>query len=322
MAVLVTILFATREFRNRSPIRASDSADSARCRSARSLLLRVSLALLVLLTKLATMVFVAYKLSIRSPFTLRGIGAYALVIVGVMACFDGFTLAYFEERRARDGHVTSGVVVEKLSSTGAQGSRRIGRRGGRNQARTRPVVTNKGFQLHDVLARTIATGSPSAWVIDYRRPCDSPYRCFARDFVTEDLWMRLREGQPVNVRQARGERTTSRLDENPQWRIAAVDLAIGAALLCGAGLVSGRIRVFRTRRWVTAPAVVLAVEPVRNGEDAGWRVRFAYFDRAGVPQESAAEVARTTYKVGDACVAVFQPAQPDLATLRTGEPVG
>jgi hypothetical protein len=68
--------------------------------------------------------------------------------------------------------------------------------------------------------------------------------------------------------------------------------------------------------------VVLAVEPVRDGEDAGWRVRFAYFDRAGVPQESAAEVASTTYKVGDACVAMFQPAQPDLATLRTGEPVG
>ena len=45
----------------------------------------------------------------------------------------------------------------------------------------------------------------------------------------------------------------------------------------------------------------------------------AMFDRAGVPQESAAEVASTTYKVGDACVAVFQPAQPDLATLAADE---
>jgi hypothetical protein len=95
-----------------------------------------------------------------------------------------------------------------------------------------------------------------------------------------------------------------------------------AALLCVAGLLSGRITVFRTRRWVTAPAVVLAVEPVRNGEDAGWRVRFAYFDREGVPQESAAVVASTTYKVGDACVAVFQPAHADLATLQPAEPVG
>jgi Protein of unknown function (DUF3592) len=286
------------------------------------LLLRGRLALFILLTKLATMVFVTYKLSGRSPFTLRGIGTYGLVIVGVMACFDGFSLAYHEERRARDGRVSSGVVVEKLSSTGAQGSRRIGRWGGRDQVRTRPIVTIKGFQFHDVLARTIATGSPSAWVIDYRLPCDSSYRCFARDFVTEDLWMRLRAGQPVNVRQAGGESTTGRLDENPQWRIATADFAIGAALLCVAGLLSGRITVFRTRRWVTAPAVVLAVEPVRNGEDAGWRVRFAYFDREGVPQESAAVVASTTYKVGDACVAVFQPAHADLATLQPAEPVG
>ena len=208
------------------------------------------------------MVFVAYRLTTGRPFTLRGIATYALVIGGVMACFDGFTLAYHEERRAREGRVTSGVVVEKLSSTGAHGSRRIGRRGGRNQARTRPVVTNKGFQFHDALARTIATGSPSAWVIDYRLPCDSLYRCFARDCVTEDLWMRLQAGQPVNVRQARGEGTPSRLDENPQWRIAAADLGIGAVLLGLAGLLSGRLTVFRRRRWVTAPAVGLAVEPV------------------------------------------------------------
>ena len=214
------------------------------------------------------------------PGVRRGNGTYGLVIVGVLACFDGFDLAYREENRARYGRVSSGVVVEKFSSTGAQGSRRIGRRGGRDQARTRPIVTSKGFQFHDVLARTIATGSPSAWVIDYRFPCDSTFGCFARDFVDEDLWMRLREGQPVNVRQARGETTTSRLDENPQWRIAAADLAIGAALLGAAGLISGRIRFFRTRRWVTAPAVVLAVEPMRHGEDAGWRIRFAYFDRA------------------------------------------
>jgi hypothetical protein len=66
---------------------------------------------------------------------------------------------------------------------------------------------------------------------------------------------------------------------------------------------------------------VLAVQPVQTGEDSGWRVRVAHFDRQGLPQESAAVVATATYKVGDACVAVFQPAQPDLATLpaqRTG----
>ena len=131
--------------------------------------------------------------------------------------------------------------------------------------------------------------------------------------------MRLREGQPVNVRQARGETTTSRLDENPQWKIAAADLAIGAVLFARRGLLSGRIPFFRTRRWVTARAVVFAVEPVRHGEDAGWRVHFAYLRSPGVAQESAAEVASTTYQFGDACVAVFQPAQPDLATLAANE---
>jgi hypothetical protein len=280
------------------------------------LLLPDRLALLNLLARLATMVFVAYKVSTRGAITLRGIAAWGLAIVGVLACFDGFSLAYQEERRAREGVVSSGVVVEKFSSTGAQGSRRIGRRGGRNQATTRPIVTIKGFGFHQVLARTIATGSPSAWVIDYRYQCDSLYGCFARDFVTEDLWMRLRAGQPVNVRWARGDRTMIRLDENRQSTIAAADLAIGVVLLVGAGVLSGRIRAFRPRRWVTAPAVVLAVEPVRTGEDPCWRVRFAYFDREGLAHESADEVTATTYTVGDACVAVFQPTQPDLATLQ------
>ena len=45
---------------------------------------------------------------------------YGLVILGVLACFDGFSLAYREENRARYGHVSSGVVVEKFSSTGTR----------------------------------------------------------------------------------------------------------------------------------------------------------------------------------------------------------
>ena len=274
------------------------------------------MALLSLVAKLAAGVFVTYKLMTGSTLTLRGMATFVLVVIGVMACFDGLTLAYREENRARYGRVTSGVILEKLSSTGAQGSRQIGRRGGRDQARRRPIVTITGFQVHDMLARLIATGSPAAWVIDYRFSCDAPYGCRDRDFVSEELWMRLREGQPVNVRQAQGESMTARLDEYPQWNFAAADIALGAALLFVAGLVSGRIEAFRTRRWVTAPAVVLAVEPVRYGDDPRWRVRFAYFDRAGVAQESADEVGSRAWRVGDSCIAVFQPTRPDLATLR------
>ena len=128
--------------------------------------------------------------------------------------------------------------------------------------------------------------------------------------------MRLRAGQPVAVRQAEGESMTARLDEYPQWHIAAAKIGLGVGLLFVAGLVSGRIRVFRRRRWVTAPAVVLAVEPVRSGEDTPWRIRFAYFDREGVAQESADEVGSRAWKVGDSCIAVFQRTRPDLATLR------
>ena len=274
------------------------------------------MALLSLLAKLGAAVFVAYKISSRGRLTLRGMATYVLVVIGVMACFEGFTLAYREENRARYGRVTSGVVVERFSSTGAQGSRHIGRRGGRDQARRRPIVTITGFQMHDVLARAIATGSPMAWVVEYRFSCENPHGCSERDFVSEDLWMRLRAGEPVNVRQAPGETATARLDEYPQWRFAAADIGLGAALLSIAGLLSGRIQLFSSRRWVTTPAVVLAVEPVRDGDDPRWRVRFAYFDREGVAQESADEVATRAWAVGDACLAVFQPTRPDLATLR------
>jgi hypothetical protein len=273
-------------------------------------------ALISLLAKLGAGVFVAYKISTRGRLTLPGMATYVLVVIGVMACFDGFTLAYREENRARYGRVTSGVILEKFSSTGAQGSRHIGRLGGRDQARRRPIVTITGFRIHDVLSRLIATGSPGAWVVEYRFSCDAPRGCSEREFISEALWMRLRAGQPVDVRQAQGESMTARLDEYPRWNFVAADIALGAALLFVAGLVSGRIDVFRARRWVTAPAVVVAVEPVRHGEDARWRVRFAYFDRDGVAQESADEVGGRAWNVGDSCIAVFQPTRPDLATLR------
>ena len=85
---------------------------------------------------------------------------------------------------------------------------------------------------------------------------------------------------------------------------------LGTGLLFVAGLLSGRLGTFRGRaRWVTAPAVVLAVEP------RPVRVR-SRFDREGVAQESADEVGTRPWKVGDDCVAVFQPTRPDLATLQ------
>ena len=53
--------------------------------------------------------FVAYKISSGGRLTLRGMATYALVVLGVMACFDGFTLAYREENRARYGRASPPV---------------------------------------------------------------------------------------------------------------------------------------------------------------------------------------------------------------------
>ena len=268
------------------------------------------------IARLVAMVVVAYQLSVRGRLTGRGIVAFGLAAGGVMAFLDGFTLVVTEENRARYGHVSNGVVVEKFSSSGAQGTRRIGTWGGRDQIHTRPVVTAKGFAFYETLGRLIVTGSAEAWVIDYRFDCGGGRSCFDRDFVTKEQWLPLRAGSRVNVRQAAGE-TTSRIDSNPRWATALVDLAIGSLLLTAAGLVSGRLVLFRRRGWLTAPAVVTAVEPLKYGEETRWRIRFAYFDGHGEEHESADQVAQGSWKTGDPCVAVYRPDQPDLATLRS-----
>ena len=271
---------------------------------------------LFLLAKLVTTVWVAYRISSGSPFSLRGAATYALAVGGALAFFGGFSLAVQEDARARYGRVAPGVVVEKFSSTGMDGSRRIGPSGGRDQARTRPVVTGKGFAFYETFTRLMVTGSSSAWVIDYRFPCDAASVCRGRDFVTEEQWWRLREGQAVNVRQAEGETGTSRLDDNPQWETAFADLGIAGMLLLAAGLVSGRVALFPSRAWITAPAVVTAVQRVTYRDVVRWRVRFAYFDSEGAPQESADEVVSEGWKPGDQCLAVFRTTRPDLATMR------
>ena len=270
-----------------------------------------------LIVRLVAMVVVAYQVSSRGRITGRGIVAFGLAAGGVTAFLDGFVLAVTEESRERFGRVSSGVVVEKFSSSGTQGTRRIGRWGGRDQKRTRPVVTARGFAFYQPLARLIVTGSAEAWVVDYRFSCDGGRACSGRDFVTEEQWSSLHPGATVNVRRADWETTTSRIDGDPRWATALADLGIGSLLLAAAGLVSGRLVLFRRRRWLTAPAVVTAVERLKDGDETRWRIRFAYFDRHGQAQESADQVAQGSWKSGDSCVAVYAPDRPDLATLQS-----
>lgn len=278
------------------------------------------MALLSFLAKIATPVVVAYWLSIGKRFTVRGIVAYGLAVVGVLALFSGFDLAVTEEARARYGRVLPGVVVGKLSTLERDGTRYIGRGGGRNQNVRQPIVTINGFRTNDLLARWIAMGSPVAWVVVYSFPCSVSSGCEVREFVDEAHWTRLHVGDNVNVRQADTEDRTARLDDNPQWGIAFANLGVAAVLLGAAGVMSGRMRLFPRREWLTAPAVVTAVEPVPYKDATHWRVRFAYFDRDGTAQESADEVVTGAWKPGDDCIAVYRRDEPALATMQVRNP--
>ena len=95
-----------------------------------------------------------------------------------------------------------------------------------------------------------------------------------------------------------------------------VDLAIAGGLLLAALWHLGWRHARRRGGYITAPAVVVTVEPVEYSDITRWRIRFAYFDRQGRPQESAGEVLSATWKPGDDCLAVFPPERPDLASFR------
>jgi hypothetical protein len=236
-----------------------------------------------------------------------GIGAFAL-----LAASDGLTLAAREYARANDGRVTPGVVVSKISMTGLEH-----REGppGRRWHHPRLSPWTEGFRPHDTLGRRILTGSPRAWIVEYRYECERARGCWGRDFVQEALWRSLYAGQPIKVCRSSGEYGSSRLEENPQWKKATADVAIAGALLLAAGAVSGHLKR-RRPRYLTAPAVVTAIEPVRSHDVTRWKLTFAYFDSKGAAYEGADEVLVDAWKPGDEGLAVFPPDRPDLATFR------
>jgi hypothetical protein len=240
------------------------------------------------------------------------VGGLLLGAAGALAAYDGATLARREYASTHDGRVTRGVVIAQIDPTKAM-KPRVHRRG--YVRRELKTLTIQGSRLHDVLGRLILTGSPEAWSIEYRYECERPRGCFGRDIVPEALWRRLYPGQTIDVRRPKGEIDSSRLDDNPQWARALTDLTIAAALLLAAGAVSGQLKR-RQPRYLAAPAVVTAIEPLRTGDEPTWRVRFAYFDSKGATHEAANEFCVARWKPGDEGLAVFPPDQPDLATLR------
>lgn len=258
-----------------------------------------------------------YLLIGRKTSLGEGVGL-VLAVAAAFPLLSGGLLLYREYGRSEEGRVSAGVVTGKLSSTGENGSRTIG--GGqfsraRGRRRLPTVMTSNGFGFDDVLARVMRSGSPDAWFVEYRYPCDTFTGCWQREAVSHDMWSDLEVGQMVNVRTAKDQNDRGRLDANPQWGTALAKVAIGGTLGLLAGLVSGRLAP-RRRRLVTVPAVVTSVEPMTAGRKVHWRVKYAYLTPDGAAFENADEVYVSGLRPGDNCLAVYPPDQPDAGTLR------
>lgn len=242
------------------------------------------------------------------------VGGLVLGAAAALAAYDGTTRALREYASTHGGRVTPGVVLAQIDPTRATTQQWVPRRRRWGLWRDLGTLTVEGSRLHDVLGRLILTGSPRAWTIEYRYECERPRGCYGRDIVPRELWSRLHPGQSVNVRRPSLEIESSRLDDNPQWGRAMSDLTTAAALFLAAGAVSGQLK--RRRRYVTVPAVVTAIEPLRKGDQPTWRITFAYTDSRGATHEAADELYVAAWEPGDEGLAVFPPGKPDLATFR------
>jgi hypothetical protein len=242
--------------------------------------------------------------AIGRPPSRRQIAAWFLALVALVPLHGGGSALVAEYRRAQDGRVVSGTVAEKLRPEPGPPPRPRGRRW---QTGMRLVS-----EIPDAIARLIATGSPRTWVVEYRYDCGGAV-CRGRDTVSERIWSSLAVGDGVAVRPAGGHTDTPRLDANSPWPMAIARLSLAALLLLGAWLASERRSA---PRYVTAPAVVTAVDPIDYGKAVRWRIQFAYFAPDGTALESADEVIAEGVRPGDECIAVYPPDRPDLGTLR------
>jgi hypothetical protein len=270
-------------------------------------------------TTLLTFVLGAYYIRIKRWPTRRQIAGYVVAVNAVAAGWSGFYLSMQEDARSRYGRVVPGSVSERISSTGELGTRTIGRWLGRRGAPGYDplrIITSEGSRLHEVVARHIVTGSPSLWVIDYRYDCGRPQPCWGRDFVGHERWLRLQAGAAVNVRYVPDAVRGARLEDNPQWAVSTVELALGALLaVTAAGLFGALPALVRYKQRLQTMAVVTAVERVEYRSGPRWRVRFSYLDDLGQPHEASDEFAIDRWQVGDTGVAVYEVAEPDCAGL-------
>lgn len=238
--------------------------------------------------------------------------ALVLWVVGGLILYDGFSLGVLEESRSRSGRVVPGLVERRWTSAADSEAPY-----GTNYRRHDSSVRVSAVDRYHSLARFLATGSLDDWAIEYSYSCTvGDGICHGQDFVKPDLWNRLHVGKSVNIRQASTETTTSRLDENPQRGLALTEMALGGLVLALGGVLSGRLTLLQRPKYIQADATVTSVERVRYGDESRWKVHFAYFDLKGNAQDSVDEVNDPSWKPGDACVAIYQPQTPELATLQ------
>jgi hypothetical protein len=229
--------------------------------------------------------------------------AFGLGAAGALVFVDGFSLAVLEESRTRYGHVVSGVVEDLRSSDSSIWST--------------SRLKSSELDTYEQICRFLVTRSVDEWIVQYSYPCiGATGTCRVREQVARPLWIRLNIGQPITVRQSIDEKRTARLDENPQRGLALVKVALACVMLALSGLISGRFTLFPRQKYIEVDGVVTSVERVQYGDEARWKVRFAYFDAQGSAQDSIDEVNDPSWKSGDDCRAVYQPKTPDLATLR------
>jgi hypothetical protein len=228
---------------------------------------------------------------------------FLLGVAGALIFIDGFRIAVVEEYRTRDGHVGQGIVEDLRTSDPSIGSS--------------SKITMSELSTYEQICRFMLTQSPDEYIVHYSYPCvGATGSCRAHEQVSPGLWKRLNIGQPIAVRQSIDEKTTARLDDNPQRGMALVKVALACVLLALSGFISGRFTLFRRQKYIEVDGVVTSVVRIQYGDESRWKVHFAYFDDKGNAQDSVDEVNDPLWKSGDDCRAVYRPRTPDLATLR------
>ena len=125
---------------------------------------------------------------------------------------------------ARDG-----VVVERFSSTGEAGTKKIGLRSNAWIRTSQYARMPRRGRLFDELVHLAATGTENVWVIDYRFSV-AGHSAFGRSYVAQSFWSDVRAGSTVRVMYVPDDPGNNRLAESGRLRDVIVMALL--ALLC------------------------------------------------------------------------------------------